>query len=250
MESILSKPRQMMILDFIFPNACLVCRSIDIDNQTNFCIECWKNLTFIQKPQCDICGLPFSFSETPTPCREILCKNCIVEKPFFTKARSIFIYNDTIRKALLTFKNQDQTQYAKFFSKILESYIASQKLKFDLIIPIPLHWTRLFKRQFNQSALITNHLGKNLKSTVHYDILKRIKKTSFQYEKSRIQRFLNLKDSFSIKNNEYIYRKKILLIDDVMTTGSTLNEASKALTAGDPDEIYCLSIARSVPGFT
>lgn len=239
----------LAIVDYIFPNSCLACHSIDIDSKSFFCHDCWKNLIFIQKPFCDMCGIPFSFEEKGVEKGAILCEHCHKSKPDFDKARCLFVYNETIKKSILMLKHYDQTQYAKPFGLLLCQYIEKEKLDFDVIVPIPLHWMRLLKRQFNQSALIAKHISNITKKPVDFGCLKRIRNTPSQDKKSRIQRIVNMENSFKVFDGESIQNKKILLIDDVMTTGSTLDQAARALKEADVKAVLCLSIARSVPGY-
>lgn len=228
-------------LDWIFPKTCLGCSDIDIDGTGLFCPTCWKDLTFIQKPYCTCCGLPFPIDLQ----EEMLCHHCQKELPAFHEARALFVYNDIIRRPILRLKHHDQTQYAKIFAKLLVNVIDPV----DYIIPIPLHWTRLFMRQYNQAGLIAQHLGAFSGIPVLHNTLVRNKRTQSQKKQSRVQRFLNLKSAFMLKDPALLEGKRILLIDDVMTTGSTLHEAAFALKKAKVKSIQCWSIARSVPGF-
>ncbi|CAO5682900.1 MAG: hypothetical protein HEEMFOPI_00803 [Holosporales bacterium] len=239
----------MAIVDYIFPNSFLSCHSIQIDSQIFFCHDCWKELIFIQKPFCAICGIPFSYEEKGIEKSDILCLHCHKSKPAFDSARSLFIYNNTIKKPILMFKHHDQTQYAKSFGLLLKHYLEKENVAFDIIMPIPLHWVRLLKRQFNQSALMAKYIGKTMQKPVDFDALKKSRNTPSQEKKSRIERIINVEQAFCVKNPLTVLDKKILLIDDVMTTGSTLHEAAAVLKNAKAKEVHCLSIARSVPGY-
>ena len=116
----------------------------------------------------------------------------------------------------------------------------------DLIVPVPLHYTRLIKRKYNQSALLAKELGKLTGIEVDYKSLIKGKITKPQVDCTGNERLQNLKGAFYVKNHKKIKGKKILLIDDVLTTGSTVNECAKALKSAQPKSIYSLTIARSI----
>lgn len=234
--------KYILNLNWIFPNKCISCSYVDIDEVGFFCPTCWKDLIYIQPPFCDCCGLPFPLDLQDS----LLCYHCQTTVPEFHQARALFVYNDVIKRPILRLKHYDQTQYAKYFADLLYNHIDPV----DYIIPIPLHWTRLFWRQYNQAGLIAHHLGKLTNIPVVYDVLKRSKRTRSQKNQKREERIENLKAAFSVKNADLLKDKRILIIDDVMTTGSTLNQAALALKKAKPKSIQCWSIARSVPGIS
>ncbi|CAO4843323.1 MAG: hypothetical protein CNLJKLNK_01174 [Holosporales bacterium] len=232
--------KSILNLSWIYPNKCISCSDVDIDETGMFCPACWKDLIYIQPPFCDCCGLPFPIDLQ----NEMLCHHCQIELPAFHQARALLVYNDIIKRPILRLKHYDQTQYAKYFAKLLLPNIDP----IDYIIPIPLHWTRLFWRQYNQAGLIAHHLGKLMNTPVLHHVLQRCKKTKSQKNQKREQRIENLKAAFSLVHGDILKDKRILIIDDVMTTGSTLNQAALALKKAKPKSIQCWSIARSVPG--
>lgn len=244
----------MAIFDFLFPKLCLCCGRTEMTRDDFFCPSCWKDLVFIQEPYCSICGLPFSFRVNDDALdadhSEILCPSCEKQKPFFKKARSIFVYNEAIKKPILRFKNSDQTQYGKEFSLLLYKFLKNTVDEVDCLIPVPLHPKRLFERKYNQSALIAGHLEGLVSKKVFYNALERIKNTPSQDHKSRCERFSNMDHAFHVKNSQLIRDKKILLVDDVMTTGATLDACAKALKQVGAASVHTVSIARSAPHIT
>lgn len=235
----------LTMLDFIFPTPCLNCGTIEIDRGGSFCFDCWKDLIFIKNPYCEICGLPFSYIEND----DLICDTCHSFAPFYDQARCIFVYNDIIKTPILRLKHGDQTQISKSFAHLLSQNFKHKNECIDLIIPIPLHWKRLFKRQYNQAALIAQHFGKFINKPVNFSCFMRLKNTKSQGKQTKNARFDNLKDAFEVKNPSIIANKTILLIDDVMTTGSTLDQAAKALKKSGAKRVLCYCVARSVHHF-
>ncbi len=236
----------MNIFNIIFPNRCLGCGSMEVEDEREFCPPCWSELIFLNAPYCACCGLPFEFEENAHYSNEVLCHHCDDRPPAYDKARCLFVYNDVIKKPILSLKHYDNTQYAKTFAKLMARMQPELCQEIDLIVPIPLHWKRLLLRQYNQAALIAKHLAKILEKPVNYKDLMRSSNTKIQGHQSRKNRQANLENAFDLKDFTIFKGKNILLIDDVMTTGATLHEAAKTLKGYNPKSIKCLSIARSV----
>jgi ComF family protein len=238
----------MNIANIIFPNRCLGCGSMEIEQDREFCPSCWGELIFLKEPYCACCGLPFIFDDGLYSSNESLCDHCNKSLPAYDKARCLFVYSDVIKKPILSLKHYDNTQYAKTFAKLMARMQTDLCQAVDLIVPIPLHWKRLILRQYNQAALIAKHLGNILEKPVDYKSLIRFTNTKSQGHQSRKNRQTNVENAFQLKEQVVFKDKNILLIDDVMTTGSTLHEAAKVIKLAKPKGIYCLSIARSVLG--
>jgi len=236
----------MNVFNIIFPNRCLGCGTMEIEEEREFCPPCWCDLTFLKAPYCSCCGLPFDFEESTDYKSEVLCMHCDKTPPAYNKARCIFVYNDIIKKPILALKHYDNTQYAKTFAKLMARIQKKFCQEVDIIAPIPLHWKRLMLRQYNQAALVAKHLGNILEKPVDYKHLVRSANTKSQGQQSRKSRQANLENAFIVKELSFFKDKNILLIDDVMTTGATLEQAAKALKIARPKSIKCLSIARSV----
>lgn len=238
----------MNLANIIFPNRCLGCGSMEIEKEREFCPPCWGELIFLKEPYCSCCGLPFIFDDGLDASNQSLCDYCNKNNPAYDKARCLFVYNNVIKKPILSLKHYDNTQYAKTFAKLIARMQPELCQEVDLIVPIPLHWKRLILRQYNQAALIAKHLGNILAKSVDYKNLIRSTNTKSQGHQSRKNRQTNVENAFKLKEQAAFKDKSILLIDDVMTTGSTLHEAAKTLKQTKPKRVYCLSIARSVLG--
>lgn len=225
----------MKIVDILFPQTikCFVCGK-EINN-FGACEECYPKLPFITGKTCDICGGRMIGESS-------ICDECKNNKYYFAKNYSIFEYSDDMQKGILSFKS-GRKYLGNYFSDIIRNYILKNKLSFDIIIPVPIHKNRRKERGFNQSEILVESL-KDI-YTVDKDVMTRTKDTPHQTGLNRENRISNLENAFEIVNKDKIKNKVILLIDDIYTTGSTLNECSKTLLEAQSKEIICLCLART-----
>ncbi len=228
-------------LEIIFPSHCISCSAI-VSSDALFCDKCFVNLQFICEPKCQICSYPFEVEFTHLP---PFCGKCLVKKPHYDKALSIFRYNDTIAKPLSALKYNDQTFLAKKFARILQTKFKEEIANCDIICAVPLHKKRLQKRKFNQAILIAKNLDK--KKLVN-SLLWRLSDTIPQVKLKQKQREKNLKKAFLVnkKYRNFVRGKKILLIDDVMTTGTTIDNCAKTLKKFGAMEVVVLTVAKTV----
>ena len=233
------------ILEIFFPSHCLSCAEI-ISKDALFCSHCWPKLQFITDPKCKICSYPFEVEITHM---QPLCANCLVKTPSYDKVITLFGYNKIIKKVIGDFKYRDQSFLAKKFAKILFDKFKKEIAGCDLIVAVPLHPNRLKTRKFNQAVLLAKNLVKFLpESKFHPDLLFRIKDTAPQVNLKKEERKKNLKRGFLInqKYRDLVRDKKVLLIDDVMTTGATLENCAKELKRRKAKEVVVLVIAKTV----
>ena len=235
------------IINFILPPRCYMCEKV-LDEDKGICDECISKIEFLNKTVCYKCGAPL-FEQESNENKKILCGNCLRHKNkiMFRMIRSAFLYDEFSKKLILDFKFYDKTDLAPFLAKML--YVVGKDVfaeGIDIIIPVPLHYTRLLKRRYNQSSLLAKELGNITNIEVDYKNLIKRKKTKAQVECNVNERLINLKDAFSLKYPEKLKGKKVLLIDDVLTTGSTLNECAKAIKSAKPKSIYSLTLSRSI----
>ena len=231
------------LINTLLPPRCKLCGKI-VSNDDSLCPECFNKINFISRPYCQHCGQPFDYASSAS--KVLLCPNCTQNKlPWFRLARSAFRYEEDSKNLILSFKFYDRTDNAKILAKFMKN--AAQDIfdkGIDLIVPVPLHYTRLFRRKYNQSALLAIELSKLTGIPVEFDGLVRHKKTRPQVEFSGKVRQLNVRNAFSVKRPDDFKGKHILLIDDVLTTGSTLKECAKALKKAHPSSIDLLTAAR------
>ena len=236
----------LKLLNFLLPPRCICCGKI-LQEHNGLCADCFSKIHFISKPLCQRCGYPFhrvSKSETG----KLYCGSCLKKKRFlFSMQRSAFIYDDFSKKLIIDFKFRDKTFSASVLANIL--YTAGSDIwaeNPDLLIPVPIHPLRLLKRRYNQCSLLTKYLSAKCQIPVDYNSLIRRKNTIPQVELSGTARRQNLKTAFMVKYPQNIKDKKIVLIDDVSTTGSTLNECAKVLRYAGASAIYSLTLGRVI----
>jgi competence protein ComFC len=231
------------ILNFFLPPQCLLCRDF-ISESHNLCEKCWSQLEFITNNYCLTCFNPLE--ENFNFFKKSLCDFCKNKKFYFDKCFASLIYNETSKKLLLQFKYADVTSLGVFFNKLLvNTYKKNGICDVDYIVPIPLHWQRLIIRKYNQSSILAKKLSKSLSIPVLWNCLYRIKKTDSQGKKTKKERLENLKNVFTLERSTKILGKNILIVDDVMATGATINEASKILKKNGAGKIYTLVIAKA-----
>lgn len=230
------------LFDVLLPPRCIRCGKI-ISGNDSLCVECFNEVNFISKPYCSKCGHPFE--EAPSD-KKMLCGTCMKKlKTPFRLSRSALHYDDASKAMILSFKFMDKTENAATFAKWLKlagSDIFKEGV--DVIVPIPLHYTRLLKRRYNQSALLAKELSKITGIKVDYTSVIRHVKTKPQVEFSGHARVKNVKDAFQVKHPEKLKGLRVVLLDDVMTTGSTLRECALAMKHAGVKSVDTLTIAR------
>jgi len=225
------------IIKLIFPDQCLTCNKII---SGLFCNNCWQSLEFISSPHCIKCSHPFEFGDCNTTCAK-----CLHQPYQFTKLITVFRYNKQIAKIIADFKYQDQLFLAKKLAILLKTKVSEQIQECDIVTAVPIHKKKLAKRKFNQSILLAKHmLTKEDRYKFVPDLLIRVHNDQSQTSLNRKQR--QQKKIFLVNKKDLVNGKNILLIDDVFTTGATLNSCSVALKKAGAKSIVVATIAKSV----
>jgi ComF family protein len=228
--------------DLLFPPHCLGCkRRLDSSLPPLFCVECADTLTFIRSPRCLCCGIPFVSGA------DHLCGLCLNGRHAFDLARALLYYRPPVSDIIVSLKfNGNLAGIASLRALITEVKLLDAFIEPDIILPVPLHTRRLRQRGFNQAVVISNGCLSNWKKKIETGLLVRHRPTSPQSLLSGDERRSNLKNAFSLADPNRIAGMRVLLVDDVYTTGSTVNECSRVLRKAGAERIEVFTLARSL----
>jgi ComF family protein len=235
-------PVARSVLDKLLPPRCIGCGAIVED--AGLCGACWGSLQFLGPPACSCCAYPFEY-EMP---EETLCTACLREHPEFDRARSVFAYDDSSRSLVIEFKHADKTFAAPTLAGMMRRAGADLLDDAGLITPVPLHPRRLFARRYNQAALLATALARQTGAPLSVDLLVRRRHTKPQGRMSATARRRNVQGAFTIrpKDKRRLEGKRVLLIDDVLTTGATVGECARVLRRAGASAVDVLTLARVV----
>ena len=216
-----------------------------VDQPGRLCPRCWTGIDFITPPNCALCGFPFDVDEGP----DALCGACTATPPDFDHARAAVRYAGVGREVVLGLKHGDQTHAALSLAQLMMRVGGTLLADCDAVVPVPLHRFRLFTRRYNQSALIGAALARLAGVGFVPDLLKRTRPTPSQAGRTRRQRFGNVRGAFAVraKRRTLADGRHLVLVDDVMTTGATVQACAKALKRAGAARVDVLSFARVVP---
>jgi competence protein ComFC len=224
------------ILDLIFPQHCVICKKYLSRQEKNVCQACWDNLAQLPSPFCAECK---SFIE-----KDKQCKHCGNEKKFVL-VYSLGNFDERYQSLIYAFKYNQLINLGRRLGYALGEKIKEDRgfLESDFIIPVPLHPSRKRKRGFNQSEILALEVAQELNIPVLRDVLKRKKRTKDQTTLNAKQREENVRGAFKVKNEDRISNKKVILVDDVITTGATLRECAKTLIQAGAKEVLGITLA-------
>jgi ComF family protein len=229
-------------LDLVLPNHCLACEEPLIDTPF-LCDFCREQLSLIEGPRCEECGKPVGEFST----REKRCAECKRHPLKFSQASAPLQYSTVTRDLLLKLKFEHRPLIANFFGAFLAQHFASLYwlVKVDVVVPAPMHWFKHLARRFNQAELLANSMASQFGMPVS-NALKKTRHTQPQVRLARSERLKNIGDSIQVRKPEDISGKTILLIDDVMTTGTTCSECARVLYEAGAEEVFALTVARAL----
>lgn len=231
------------ISDTLFPPLCLSCSEVlPSGPQEVFCPECRRQITFITGNRCPVCGITFPDS----PSGDHLCGSCLENRPWFSSARAAVAYDGVILDAIHQFKyGRNITTGAALASFLADFDFTDMDFGiFDAIVPIPLHIKRLRERGFNQSLILARALGEKYGIEVDFSLLKRCKLTLTQTGLNKKEREKNISGAFVAAEPARIHGRNLILVDDVYTTGATINECAKTLIKAGAEQVAVLTLAR------
>ena len=233
-------------LRFVLPVECCTCgHSLSADPVPFFCNACWQTIRPLKQPVCSRCDQPFVSPAATTYTPNHQCQQCQEQPPDFQRAWTLFPYLSPLREAICSFKYRGKHTLARPLARLMVSALPSG-IDVDVIIPVPLHPTRLRAREFNQSLLLADQLSRHLDRPVSATHLVRIAATDPQTTLTRQARLGNLRKAFEVRRPQDLAEKRILLVDDVFTTGTTLNECAKILQKSGTGPVFALTLARTI----
>lgn len=253
--------------NWLFPTKCILCNNIDIFTDGIFCTDCFAKITIIDEPICQKCGKLFTVgmpinalcdecentnNKCETECNENETKYNTYKTMYdngrlFTQARALLLYDNITQKIILSIKSDASESVANACSKLIYYKYRELFNNIDFIVPVPSHWLRTLYRGFNPADIIAKELSIVSGIKVNRS-LRRIRRTAYQHKKSKSERLKNLNNAFSCRNNS-LYNKNVLLVDDVFSTGSTLNECTKTLLNNNVKLVNCITIASTAADY-
>jgi len=235
------------LADLIFPPRCLTCGVLlERRDSLPFCPPCLSGIRYIRSPLCPRCGISFPLPEG----EDHLCGDCLATERPYAAARAVGYYESTLLTAIHLFKYRGKTGIGEALGRIMADFAGGiwDMNAFSLLMPVPLHRKRLRERGFNQAAVLARALSKRFSLPLDLMTLRREVPTPPQVGLGRNERQANVRGAFAVRKPEKIAGRRILLVDDVFTTGSTLSECAAVLMQAGADAVAVLTLARAVRG--
>ena len=232
-------------LDLLYPPLCQLCHQHRAEPRAGLvCGQCWTQVRFIRPPFCERCGLPFGGELTD----KFICTNCHDLTLHFSSARSAVVARTVVLEAIHRFKYSGARWFEFFLADLLvrEAAPKLREEKWDCLAPVPLHPVKLREREFNQAEQLAAHLSHATEIPLDMKILQRLHATSTQTLLTREERAANMKNAFAAKPGARLDGKRIMLVDDVFTTGATTNACAAALRAAGAAEVGVWTVARGL----
>lgn len=228
------------INDFLYPPRCPVCDGIlymeDVPKRPKVCPECLMAISMISPPYCMKCSKPLDddFKE--------LCQDCERKEHAFVRGVAAFSYSKAMKRSMYGFKYNNRREYGKYYADVIWEKFGSTIMSWnaDALIPVPLHSARFRKRGYNQAQVLAKELGKLSGIKLDDEMLVRVKNTKPQKELTDKERNNNIESAFQIRINDLKY-SKVILVDDIYTTGATINECAKVLLDGGVGKVYFIT---------
>jgi ComF family protein len=233
------------ILDVLLPPHCLTCDA-QVERQGSFCATCFSDLNLISAPFCARCGVPFAHEGEAERGEggALLCAPCLSRAPGFAVARAALRYDEGAKRLILPFKHADRTEMVVPLARLMARAGAEMLAGADILAPVPAHWRRLIARRYDQAALLAQRLGRLSGRRVVPDLLRRNRATVPLGDKGAAERAALVADAFSVARPARVAGKRVLLVDDVMTSGATAEACARALLAAGAARVDVLAAAR------
>ena len=222
-------------LGILFPQTCYFCGRIGTEPM---CPECRKKVEYIEEPRCKRCGKPIRYQEKE------FCHDCTEKEFFYEQGRSIWLHKGPVKWSVYQFKYKNRRVYAEYYAEECYRLYARQlkEWKIDLIVPVPLHKRRRRKRGYNQAEILACQLGRLSGIPVSAKSVVRMKNTRPQKELNDKERKKNLHDAFGVIKT-FQTTRNVLIVDDIYTTGNTINSMARSLKEKGVEKVYFLTIS-------
>lgn len=232
-----------LVADIAFPPSCPACHGA-VEADGNFCFDCFAKLKMIGAPLCQCCGIPFVFAIEA----QMKCPICLESPPAFDTARSALVYDEVSAPLVSALKFHDQWAGLSRHARMMVGAGHEVLKEAELLIPVPLHWRRLVRRKYNQSALLAYSISAQTKIPCAIGLLQRVKPTPPQMRLDRQTRLRNVRKAFAVPlaAEADIKDKIVVLVDDVITTGATVDACAQVLKKAGAKEVRVLTLARTV----
>lgn len=231
----------MEIIRMLYPKRCPVCDDILPDapliEGRNICLKCNEKLHYITSPRCYICGKQLYYAN------DEYCADCKNKKHFFKQGVGVFGYDERIKASMYRFKYSNRREYAKFYGEAIVSRYGHliRSWNPEVVIPVPMYRIKKLQRGYNQAELVATEVGNLLQIAVENRLLVRVRATKAMKELDDEERIKNLQNAFKLSKNIVKY-KKVLLIDDIYTTGATIDACSEILIRAGVEEVFFVSV--------
>jgi ComF family protein len=231
------------VFDLLLPPSCPTCDA-PVDAPGLMCAACFRDVTLLTEPLCHRCGSPFPYRGAAG--KDLLCPACAHSPPSFGRARAALLYDAGARRLILPLKHADRTELASVLALHMARAGAALLREAGLLVPVPLHRRRLFARRYNQAALLARALSRRTHVPVLADALVRLRPTAPLGEMSAAERAAEVAEAFALRplRADAVRGRRVLLIDDVLTSGATANECARTLLAAGAASVDVLAAAR------
>ncbi len=228
------KQLQREVIDLFFPRSCVGCGKVG----DFICLKCAKKLSRLLPPVCQRCGKPESSG--------MYCRGCWGTHNHLDMIRSVFVFEGIIRRAVLEFKYRNLRSIAACLSQYMADYFVEHEMAADFLMPVPMHEKRLKRRGYNQSELLAGQISEMVSVPLRADLVKRVKDNKPQVRTSCAdERWSNMRDAFTCTSSE-VSGKDIIIIDDVCTSGATLEACAAAIKSMGANKISGFTLAREI----
>ena len=243
--AVIARAALRIVVDFALPPRCPGC-GIIVQEEHSFCLDCWSQLVFIGEPCCARCGLPFEHDQGGG---DALCGACLADPPRFDRARAAVAYGEIPRKVALKLKYGGRPGVAETMARLMARHLPASGEE-ALLAPVPLHRWRIWKRGYNQAALIALALARRSGAPALLDLLERTKATPYLRGMGPRERAETVRGAFRVseRHRPAIAGRTVILVDDVYTSGATAGACARALKKAGASEVGLLCWARVVRG--